>query len=160
MISSDSGIASTDGSSHSARMRRVKQRDTPIELALRRELHRRGLRYRICAKDVPGRPDIVNRKRGVAVFIDGCFWHGCPRCYVAPRSNADFWQRKIAYNIGRREKVRAELRGLGFRVVELWGHEVEGNLRQVVARVERAFLLKGPLSRARPSGTLRRRKRA
>jgi len=117
-------------------MRRVRSRDTSPELALRRELHRRGLRYSLRRK-LPGSPDIVFVKSGVAVFIDGCFWHGCPEHCRRPSSNRGYWLPKIERNMRRDRRVDAELKDAGWRVVRLWEHEVKNSPRRCAARIER-----------------------
>src|SRR5262245_25276683 len=82
----------------SARMRSIGQRDTAPELALRRLLHREGIRFRLCAADLPGRPDLSNKSARWCVFAHGCFWHGHPRCKLArlPRTNSAWWEAKIS----------------------------------------------------------------
>ena len=110
----------------SARMRRVRRRDTDAELALRRELHRRGLRYRIHVPALPSsrsRPDVVFRAARVAVFVDGCFWHGCPEHGTDPRRNGDFWRRKIASNRERDARTIEELEAAGWTVLRVWNHD-------------------------------------
>src|SRR5689334_14787341 len=99
-------------SSHEVRrrMRATKQRDTPAELALRSALHRRGFRYRIQRRPVPdvrSRADIVFGPAKVAVFVDGCFWHGCPAHATWPRTNAKWWREKIDSN-RRRDRATDE----------------------------------------------------
>lgn len=87
-----------------ARMARTRGRDTKPEIALRRELHRRGLRFRVdraVLSDKRRRVDIVFGPARVAVFVDGCFWHGCPQHATQPRANADYWREKIAANTRR-----------------------------------------------------------
>ena len=104
-------------------MSRVRSKDTKPEIAVRRILWKRGLRYRLHDRTLPGTPDISNRKRRLAVFVDGCFWHGCPRCYAEPKTNVGFWREKVRRNRARRDAVRADLAERGFRVVEIWEHE-------------------------------------
>ena len=115
-------------------MSRIRSKDTKPELTVRRILWARGLRYRIHSRAVPGIPDISNRRRRLAVFVDGCFWHGCPICYKEPKTNTEFWREKIRRNRARREVVRADLEAQGFRVVEIWEHEA-GDQDAVVGRV-------------------------
>ncbi len=95
-------------------------------MALRRELHRRGLRYRVTVK-VPDRPrrtiDIAFTRRKVAVFVDGCFWHGCPEHGTDPASNAAWWQTKLEANKLRDADTTHHLESLGWRVVRVWEHE-------------------------------------
>lgn len=104
-------------------MSKVRSKDTGPELAVRRILWRAGLRYRVHDRTLPGTPDVSNKRLRLAVFVDGCFWHGCPECYAEPKSNVDFWRAKVARNRKRREKVREDLKSLGFRVVEIWEHD-------------------------------------
>ena len=119
-------------------MSRVRSKDTKPELAVRRILWRGGLRYRIHDRTLPGTPDISNKRLRLAVFVDGCFWHGCPTCYSEPKTNTDFWRDKVCRNRKRREKVRESLQRMGFRVVEVWEHEADNS--DAVARSLRAAL--------------------
>lgn len=82
-------------------------------------------RLRHQPKGIPGRPDYGNKARKVAVFIDGCWWHACPTHFRMPRTNTPFWRRKFARNVERRNEVRDELRRKGFRVVEVWEHDIK-----------------------------------
>jgi DNA mismatch endonuclease (patch repair protein) len=113
--------------STSLRMRRVRQRNTEPERLTRRMLFALGARFRTCARDLPGRPDVVNRTRAWALFVHGCFWHGHARCRLAtiPKTNTRWWLAKLEANrIRDRRKVR-ELRNLGFLVEVIWQCEVE-----------------------------------
>ncbi|MBN6730870.1 very short patch repair endonuclease [Burkholderia multivorans] len=124
----------------SARMGRVRQHGTDIELRLRRALWAAGLRYRFAqAKVLPGRPDIVFVSAKVAVFVDGCFWHGCPKHGTKPKSNAEFWDEKIRRNRERDRRVDCELQQAGWRVVRLWEHEVKKELDDCVTRIALAI---------------------
>lgn len=103
-----------------------KKRDTQPELAVRRAVHSRGLRYRVAAKPLQARrwtADLVFRRAKVAVFVDGCYWHGCPAHYTPPRTNSGYWGPKIAGNQQRDSEVNSELTGAGWRVVRIWEHE-------------------------------------
>jgi DNA mismatch endonuclease (patch repair protein) len=104
-------------------MSTLRTRDTGPELVVRRELHRRGLRFRVHLRDLPGRPDVVLTRARVAVFVDGCFWHGCPEHAVAPKANATWWQEKLAANRARDEAVTAALTQAGWAVMRAWEHE-------------------------------------
>lgn len=117
-------------------MRRVRGRNTSCEIALRRELHRRGMRYSLRRK-LPGNPDMVFVAARVAVFVDGCFWHGCAQHCRRPSSNRTYWNRKIDRNMNRDESVTRTLREAGWRVVRLWEHEVRASPRRCASRVER-----------------------
>lgn len=118
-------------------MKRVRLRDTKPELALRRELHRLGLRYRLHGAVVPGvrrRPDVVFGTKRVAVFLDGCFWHSCPLHATAAKTNAEFWRSKLAANQLRDRDTDARLRSAGWRVVRVWEHEAPRIAARRVAR--------------------------
>ncbi|WP_100365085.1 DNA mismatch endonuclease Vsr [Diaminobutyricimonas aerilata] len=107
-------------------MRSNRGRDTKPELAIRRLLHAAGYRYRVDTAPIPGmrrRADIVFTRRRIAVFIDGCFWHGCPQHYTAPKTNADFWARKVEANRARDSDTDRTLRAAGWTVLRVWEHE-------------------------------------
>lgn len=107
-------------------MKAVRQSGTAPEIQVRRLLHRLGARFRVCPRDLPGRPDIVNKSRRWCVFVHGCFWHGHRSCALArlPRTNRDWWRKKIAANRNRDAKKEAAMRDLGFRVVVVWQCEL------------------------------------
>jgi len=107
-------------------MKAAKQRDTTPEMALRSALHRRGLRYRVDVSPLKGirrRADIVFRPVKVAVFVDGCFWHGCPIHGTWPKANAEFWRKKIERNKQRDADTDSQLREAGWKVIRVWEHE-------------------------------------
>ena len=110
----------------SARMARHPRRNTMPELAVRQLLHSSGLRYRVDVAPCPGlrrKADIVFTRARIAVFIDGCYWHGCPdHCRPSGR-NLDWWRAKIAANHVRDEDTDAVLRSAGWTVVRAWAHE-------------------------------------
>jgi DNA mismatch endonuclease, patch repair protein len=101
--------------------------NTKPELAVRSALHRRGLRFRkdhrLQANEVRVRVDVVFSRRRVAVFIDGCFWHGCPEHQTVPKRNLDYWGPKLAANKTRDERVNRALRAEGWEVIRVWEHE-------------------------------------
>jgi DNA mismatch endonuclease, patch repair protein len=106
-------------------MVRQGRRDTEPELALRRELWRRGLRYRVDVPAVKGRrrADLVFIGPRVAVFVDGCFWHRCPVHATAPKANADWWSAKLGANERRDRDTDRVLGEAGWRVIRVWEHE-------------------------------------
>src|SRR5690606_41179245 len=110
----------------SAQMARHPRKDTGPELALRRLLFARGLRYRVHLP-VPGMGrrtiDIAFPGKKLAVFLDGCFWHGCPEHGMLPRSNREWWRRKLDANQSRDAEPTAHRRGPGWGVLVFWGHE-------------------------------------
>lgn len=108
------------------RMARVRQRGTDVEIELRRALHALGLRYRLQVplSRKPRRvADIVFIGARVAVFVDGCFWHGCPLHATWPKENAGFWRAKIEANRARDADTTRRLRELGWEVIRVWSHE-------------------------------------
>ncbi len=107
-------------------MARTGPRDTAPEMALRRELHRRGLRFRVdrsVLADRRRRVDIVFGPTKVAVFVDGCFWHGCPDHATQPRANSSYWQDKLATNQRRDRDTDRKLEVAGWMVIRIWEHE-------------------------------------
>jgi DNA mismatch endonuclease, patch repair protein len=89
---------------------------------------------------LPGRPDFVFRRQRLCVFVDGCFWHGCPRHATQPKANADFWRKKIEANRARDRRVTRELRAAGWRVLRVWEHELRvKNRPRLLLRMERAM---------------------
>lgn len=127
----------------SAQMRLIRAHDTKPEWVVRRALHAAGLRYRLHAKDLPGRPDIVFHKARIAVFVHGCFWHQHPDpgCKLArmPKSRPEFWKPKLMGNRSRDETVAARLAGEGWRVFEIWECELRPpRLAMIIEEVRRA----------------------
>lgn len=108
------------------RMSRIRGKDTVPELALRRELHRRGFRYRLHGAGLPGKPDLVLRKHKVVVFVHGCFWHRHKGCKIAsiPKSNTEFWLQKFEKNVDRDRRVCRLLVAEGWRVFVVWECEL------------------------------------
>jgi DNA mismatch endonuclease (patch repair protein) len=97
------------------------------------------MRYRLHHKTPAGRPDVAFVGRRVAVFVDGCFWHGCPDHYVRPRSRSVFWAEKLAANVARDRRQTTKLESLGWRVCRFWEHDVFVDLNAVVDEVRRAL---------------------
>lgn len=127
-------------------MRANTARDTKPELRLRRELHRRGVRYRLHGDDLPGRPDLVIRRLRLAVFVDGDFWHGnrwrlrglsCLEEDIA--SNHAYWVPKIRRNMERDQEVNQRLEAMGWRVVRIWESDINSDLPAAADRVQRAI---------------------
>lgn len=110
----------------SRQMARVRKKDTPAELTVRRVLHAQGIRFRTHGQGLPGSPDIVNRLRRWAIFIHGCYWHahqGCSR-WRLPKRNRAFWAQKFATNRDRDRRNVQSLEKLGFNVLVIWECEV------------------------------------
>ncbi|GAA3887887.1 very short patch repair endonuclease [Saccharothrix violaceirubra] len=135
-----------------ARMSRQRSRDTGIEVALRRELHRLGLRYRVHRRPVKAvrrEADVVFGPAKVAVFVDGCFWHGCPTHGTWPKRNGEFWRKKIETNQSRDLNTDRVLEEAGWLAVRVWEHEdpAEAAIRVLAAVGERR---KPPTTRHTP----------
>lgn len=112
-------------------------KDTKPELMLRKALWSVDVRgYRLHQKNIPGRPDLSFRKRKIAVFVNGCFWHRCPHCNPhKPKSNADFWESKFKNNM-RRDKVKnKQLHKLGWKVITVWECQIKNNLKASVKNI-------------------------
>lgn len=113
-------------------MASIRGKDTEPEITIRKLLWKEGVRYRIHNKSIYGTPDISIKTDRIAIFIDGCFWHGCKRCYKEPKSNVGFWRKKILDNRKRRIKVRSQLRRGGWNVQEFWEHQVNSRPQDVI----------------------------
>ncbi len=120
-------------------MSRIRSTDTVPEIKLRRELWQRGLRGYRLHKKITGKPDIVFTKNKVAIFVDGCFWHRCPICFVRPKSNNEYWDQKIARNISRDVEVVQILSEEGYRVIRLWEHDVLKSTDYCIELIERTI---------------------
>lgn len=126
------------------RMQSTPQRDTPAELRIRQLLHGMGLRYSVDAKpmtDSPRRADVMFRRAQVAVFVDGCFWHGCSEHGTWPKANAHFWRSKILANIQRDADTNDRLRDHGWLVIRVWEHEDPAVAAERIARRVRSRLV-------------------
>ena len=118
-------------------MARIRGRDTSPERVLRKAIWGSGLRYRVGLRTFAGRPDIVLTRSKIAIFIDGCFWHGCPDHYVKPRSRCEFWAGKLLANFERDCRQTQALTGQGWRVYRIWEHEVFESLLRVVSQIRK-----------------------
>lgn len=116
-------------------MRAVGHFNTAAEMKVRRASWKSGLRYRVHPRIGRTRPDFAFMGARVAVFIDGCFWHGCPQHYSAPRTNESFWREKLRGNQERDRRNNRELADRGWRVLRFWECEVNSNLAGVVERI-------------------------
>lgn len=103
-----------------------RSKNTRPEILLRRLVHARGLRYRVAAKPLSGMrrtADLLFRPTRVAVFVDGCFWHGCPEHFVPPKTNPEYWEKKIGGNVSRDRDTDARLEKEGWLVLRFWEHQ-------------------------------------
>ncbi|MEW2393732.1 very short patch repair endonuclease [Streptomyces venezuelae] len=122
-------------------MQAIRSRDTKPERLIRRLVHAQGLRYRVAAKPLPGlrrTADMVFRPARVAVFIDGCYWHGCPEHYVPPKTNSGYWSDKVLRNVTRDRDTDQRLADAGWLVLRFWEHEpADDCAARITAEVER-----------------------
>lgn len=94
------------------------------------------LRKKILSNNFPGRPDFVYLKKKIAIFVHGCFWHRCPQCnFNLPKRNRDFWARKFTRNMERDLLVKGELEHIGWKIIEIWEHELKKNPKEVAKRI-------------------------
>src|ERR1700722_10570601 len=116
-----------DSAKRSSVMAAIRSKDTKPELIVRRAVYALGFRYRLHAKDVPGKPDLVFRKLRKAIFVHGCFWHrhsGCSRASM-PKTRIEFWHEKFEKNVDRDNRVKKELKKNGWRSLIIWQCELQ-----------------------------------
>ena len=120
-----------------AAMRGNRERDTKPELLIRSQLHALGYRYRVASRPLGGHypvVDVLFTKRRIAIFVDGCFWHGCSQHYVPPTRNAEYWRPKIARNRERDAHSNELLAAAGWTVVRVWEHEIPSRAVERIAQ--------------------------
>ncbi len=118
-------------------MASIKGKNTRPEMMIRKILWSRGKRYRLHDRSIAGVPDISSKKRKIAIFIDGCFWHGCNTCYKEPKTNVDYWRNKMLQNKKRRGIVIDKLRKDDWMVLQFWEHEILRDAKGVVKEMSR-----------------------
>ncbi|MET8611907.1 very short patch repair endonuclease [Streptomyces misionensis] len=142
-MSEDSPWEAPEGSWASSAARRrnmqaIRSRDTKPERLIRRLVHAQGLRYRVAARPLPDlrrTADLVFRPAKVAVFIDGCYWHGCPEHYVPPKTNSGYWSEKVLRNVARDRDTDERLEKAGWLVLRFWEHEPSDICANTIATV-------------------------
>jgi len=121
----------------SENMSRIKGKNTGLEKVFRTSINTAGIKgYKLHA-NVPGKPDLYFPKQKVAVFIDGCFWHGCLQCYSLPSTNRSFWKKKIEGNKLRDKTVHSLLNRQGIKVVRFWGHDLKKHTGHCLEKLEK-----------------------
>ncbi len=115
-------------------MSQIRGKNTKPEIRLRKLLWALGLRYRLYYR-LPGKPDIVFVKKKIAVFVDGCFWHGCEAHGTKPKTNKKFWNKKIQSNIDRDRKNIKRLEEMGWKVLRFWEHDIKKSAENVAAKI-------------------------
>ena len=103
-----------------------------IEAIFSKELWKRGLRFRRNVQSLYGKPDISIKKYKVVIFIDSCFWHQCPIHFIPPKSNIDYWERKINRNVSRDKEVTKHYQEIGWHVLRIWEHAIKEDLNMTV----------------------------
>ena len=116
-------------------MSQIRGTKTKPELKVKENVDGRKLRYQ--PKGIPERPDFANKTKKVAVFIDGCFWHKCPRCYKPPKSNKKYWKAKVERNTKRDKAVTRKMRKDGWIVLRFWEHQVKENEPHVIKKINK-----------------------
>lgn len=122
----------------SENMRRIKSKDTSIEIILRKELWKRGLRYRKNVKDIFGKPDIIFKNKKLAIFADSEFWHGKQLLedkYI-PKTNTEFWVKKITRNIERDKEVNSKLKEEGWTILRFWETDIRKKVSECADKIE------------------------
>lgn len=115
-------------------MSSIRSRDTKPELALKKAI--RGLGYLYQPK-IAGKPDFINRKKKIAIFVHGCFWHKCPRHYRAPTSNRKYWIPKVERNRERDKLNKKILKTKGYKVITIWEHELTEDTRKALRKIRK-----------------------
>jgi len=138
----------------SRNMSRIRSKDMKPEMAVRRQLHALGYRFRLHRRDLPGKPDIVFLSRRKVIFVNGCFWHqhAAPDCKDSrlPRSNVQYWQEKLAKNVQRDKRNIDVLQNEGWSVLTVWECEVDNCNDELVGRLKEFLGL--PRNKPRKSG--------
>ncbi|MGW0677414.1 very short patch repair endonuclease [Streptomyces sp. NPDC002767] len=134
-------------------MQAIRSRDTTPERLVRRLVHAQGLRYRVAARPLPDlrrTADMVFRPTKVAVFIDGCYWHGCPEHYVSPKTNPGYWSDKVARNVARDRDTDERLRAAGWLVLRFWEHAPAEESSEAIRQAVISRRPASPASKAGP----------
>lgn len=118
-------------------MSRIRGKDTKPEVILRKKIFRLGYRYslRYRFKELNFKPDIVMVSKKICIFVDGCFWHKCPKCFKAPKSNKRYWTQKIKRNVERDKQQNSFLKKNRWKVIRIWEHELNSDLQKVVKKI-------------------------
>jgi len=113
----------------SKHMSGIRTKRTGVEQRARKVLRGERVKFKGNVKSLPGSPDLVIPELGLVIFVNGCFWHGCPRCYTAPKHNRAWWNKKISANRKRDRRVTRKLRNQGYSVIHLWEHDSDKRMQ-------------------------------
>lgn len=119
-------------------MSKIRAKNTKLETDFRKRVWIKGLRYRLHYK-MTGKPDLVFVSKKIAVFIDSCFWHKCPKHFRQPKSNLDYWIPKIKNNVERDKKITRNLKTKGWEVLRFWEHDINGKPDKCVNVIVKAY---------------------
>ena len=114
-------------------MSQIRGARTKPELIVKENIDGRKLRYQ--PTGIPERPDFANKSKKIALFIDGCFWHKCPRCYKPPKSNKKYWKAKVERNTKRDRYVNRKMKKEGWKVIRFWEHQVKENELHIIKKI-------------------------
>ncbi len=120
-------------------MSQIRSRDTKAEIMFRKLLWSRGFRNYRVKNNIFGKPDILFSSKKIAVFVDGCFWHKCPVCFVKPKSNNKYWDKKIDNNVKRDKIVGKELMKQGFTILRFWEHEIYSSINKCFLKFKETY---------------------
>lgn len=120
-------------------MSQIKSKNTKPELVLRKLLSENKIKGYRLHKNIPGKPDLVFTKRKLAIFIDGCFWHKCPKCFIKPETRTDFWLKKITGNVKRDKEITYKLQEQGWKILRFWEHQLEKTPSRVISKIQNSL---------------------
>ncbi|NTW26871.1 MAG: very short patch repair endonuclease [Candidatus Moranbacteria bacterium] len=123
-------------------MSKIRAKETKLEICLRKELWKEGFRYRKNAPGYYGKPDILLKKLKTVIFVDSCFWHGCPKHFKMPLSNKEFWSEKIERNRNRDKEVSKHYKKLGWKVLRIWEHDLKNDLNKTINKLISSIVVK------------------
>ncbi|MEK7089159.1 MAG: very short patch repair endonuclease [Patescibacteria group bacterium] len=116
-------------------MSQIKNRDSKVEVLFRKELWKRGLRYRKNSKKYFGKPDIILFKHKTVIFIDSCFWHGCKKHGTLPKTRRYFWKRKLKRNVNRDKEVSKYYKKNRWKIFRIWEHDIKKNSTKTITKI-------------------------
>jgi len=117
-------------------MSKIKSKNTKYEIILRKKLWAEGIRNYRLHKKLPGTPDITFTNSKLVIFVDGCFWHKCPKCFKKPSTNINFWNKKINSNVERDKKVNRILKENGWKVLRFWEHDIKKDVNRCIRTIK------------------------
>lgn len=121
-------------------MRAIKSKNTEIERVLRKELSKKGYRFGINVSKLAGKPDIVFKKKRLAIFLDSCFWHGCKKHCRMPETRRAYWKAKIENNRKQDKKVKKIYKKMGWTVLRFWEHQINNDLSKVIREIKKNLI--------------------